>query len=214
MHIPDPRAQEVAARYFKPFVERFRGCKSVIDIASGQGHFLDLMKAAGIPAKGIELDEGLCQQCKERDLEVIQGSFFTELEQTRPGTYDGAQASHIIEHFSPQQVEDLFRLLGPTLSPGSLLIVITPNPANLRRMVGDFYRDPTHVRPYPISAIKKLLNRAGNWEFVEGDEYTDRKPSWSRKITYAIRNALIGRYWVGDDLYVIARKVAAEKANG
>ena len=207
MHIPDPRDREIARRYFKPFVERFRGCKAVVDVASGQGHFLDLMKEAGIPTKGIELDEGLAEQCRSRGLEVEQASFFDWLEQCPPDTFDGAQASHIIEHFTPTDVEKLFRLLAPTVKPGSTFTILTPNPANLRRMVGDFYRDPTHVRPYPISAIKKLLLRAGGWEFVEGAEYTDRKPSITRKITYAIRNALIGKFWVGDDLYVIARRV-------
>jgi hypothetical protein len=73
--------------------------------------------------------------------------------------------------------------------------------------VGDFWRDPTHVRPYPISALSKLLRRTG-WEVVESAEYTDRKPSIGRSITYAVRNALLGRYWVGDDLYVIARRKA------
>lgn len=208
MHIPDPRDREIARRYFRPFVERYRDCKAFIDVASGQGHFLELMKEAGIPAKGIELDKGLCESSKSRGLEVIQASFFEYLKTCPPGSFDGAQASHIIEHFTPTDVEELFRLLAPTLKPGSLFAVITPNPANLRRMVGDFYRDPTHVRPYPISAIKKLLQRAGGWEFVEGAEYTDRKPSLGRKISYAIRNALFGKFWVGDDLYVIARKVA------
>ena len=34
MHVPDPRDQEVAYRYFSPFVERFRDGTSVLDVAS------------------------------------------------------------------------------------------------------------------------------------------------------------------------------------
>jgi hypothetical protein len=145
VHVPDPRDQEVAYRYFKPFVERFKGCTAVLDVASGQGHFLDLMKEAGIPARGVELDVELSESCRDRGLDVEQG---------------------------------------------------------------DFWRDPTHVRPYPASAIRKLLDRAGGWEILEDAEYTDRKPSLSRSLVYGLRNLFLGRYWGGDDLYVIARRVS------
>jgi hypothetical protein len=121
------------------------------------------------------------------------------------GSYDGASTSHIVEHFLPVQIEELFALLYAATKPGSPLVIITPNIANMRRAVGDFWRDPTHVRPYPVSALSKLLRRTG-WEVAESAEYTDRVPSIGRSITYAIRNALLGRYWVGDDLYVIARR--------
>ena len=208
MHVPDPRDQEVAYRYFKPFVERFKGCQSVLDIASGRGFFLELMKASGTSATGVELDRELVESCRERGLSVEQGDFFDFLRKSEPGSFDGVHASHIIEHFAPTQVEELFRLVRPVLEEGSLFVIITPNPANLRRMVGDFWRDPTHVRPYPASAIKKLLGRAGGWEVLEEAEYTDRKPSLSRSFVYGLRNIFLGRYWVGDDLYVIARRVS------
>jgi len=208
MHVPDPRDQEVAYRYFKPFVERFKGCQSVLDIASGRGFFLELMKAASTPATGVELDGELVESCRERGLSVKQQDFFDYLSEVDPESFDGVHASHIIEHFTPIEVEKLFSLIGPAIKVNSLLIIITPNPANIRRMVGDFWRDPTHVRPYPASAIKKLLGRAGGWEVLEESEYSDRKPSIVREILYGIRNTLLGKYWVGDDLFVIARKVS------
>jgi len=207
MHVPDPRERELARRYFKPFIERFRPCKSVIDIASGQGHFLELLKESGINGTGVELDTELCQNSKAKGLNVINASFFDYLKTVPPGTYDGANVSHIVEHFSPVQVEELFRLLHPALKPGAIIVILTPNIANIRRAVGDFWRDPTHVRPYPISVLNKLLRRT-NWEPVESGEYTDRKPSLGRSIIYGLRNALFGKYWVGDDIYVIAKRPA------
>jgi O-antigen chain-terminating methyltransferase len=207
MHVPDPRDREIARRYFAPFLKHFQSCRAIVDIASGQGHFLELLKEAGLNGTGVELDEGLCAASKEKGLRVIQASFFDHLKSVPPGTYDGANVSHIIEHFTPVQVEELFKLLHGALKPGSPMVVLTPNIANIRRAVGDFWRDPTHVRPYPISAISKLLRRSG-WEVVESDEYTDRKPSLVRAISYGLRNLLFGRYWCGDDLYVIARRPA------
>lgn len=205
MHIPDPREREVARRYFTPFLKHFHGCKAVVDIASGQGHFLELLGENGIPGTGVELDVELAQRCREKGLQVIQGNFFEHLKTVAPGTYDAAHVSHIIEHFTPVQVEELFALLHRVLPPGAPLVILTPNIANIRRAVGDFWRDPTHVRPYPISAVSKLLRRTG-WEVVESGEHTDRKPSLLRSLSYALRNALFGRYWVGDDVFVIARR--------
>ncbi|MEI7732394.1 MAG: class I SAM-dependent methyltransferase [Verrucomicrobiota bacterium] len=205
MHVPDPREREVARRYFTPFLKYLQSCRSIVDIASGQGHFLELLKESGLNGTGIELDEALCASSRQKGLQVIQASFFDHLKAVPPGTFDGANVSHIVEHFTPVQVEELFTLLHRALKPGSPMVILTPNIANMRRAVGDFWRDPTHVRPYPISALSKLLRRAG-WEVVESGEYSDRKPSLGRTIIYAIRNALLGRYWGGDDLFVIARR--------
>jgi SAM-dependent methyltransferase len=207
MHVPDPREYEVAMRYFRPFAKYFRDCRRVLDVASGQGHFLQILKEAGVGAEGVEVDADLCALTRSKGLKVTQGNFFEFLKRAPAESYDGASASHIVEHFLPLQVEELFTLLQRALKPGAPLVVITPNIANMRRAVGDFWRDPTHVRPYPVSALSKLLRRTG-WEVVESDEYTDRKPSLRRSIIYGIRNALLGRYWVGDDLYVIARRKA------
>jgi SAM-dependent methyltransferase len=210
MHIPDLREREVARRYFKPFVAHVRDCRSVLDVASGQGHFLELLREAGIQGTGVELDAELCELSRGRGLDVVNQSFFDYLPGVPPGHFDGALASHIVEHFPSEKAEELFRLLHRALRPGSALIVITPNIANIRRAAGDFWRDPTHVRPYPVSALSKLLQRSG-WSIVASGEYTDRKPSLGRTLIYGIRNALLGRYWCGDDLYVVARRSDAEE---
>lgn len=207
MHVADARDREVAKRYFRPFVARFAGCVNVIEVASGQGFFLDMLKEASIGAIGVEADGGLCAAARARGLKVEQGDFFSFLRQSQAGTYDGAMASHIVEHFLPERVEELLALLQRAVRPGSQLVILTPNIANLRRAVGDFWRDPTHVRPYPVSALSKLLRRTG-WEVAESFEYTDRTPSLKRTIVYGLRNALLGRYWGGDDLCVVARKPA------
>jgi len=205
MHVPDPREREVARRYFQPFLKHFRACKAVVDIASGQGHFLELLREAGLNGTGVELDADLCALCRQKGLTVVQTDFFDYLKDSPAGTFDGANVSHIVEHFTPRQVEELCKLLHHALKPGSPMVILTPNIANLRRAVGDFWRDPTHVRPYPVSALTKILKRTG-WEVEASGEHTDRKPSLGRAIIYALRNALIGRYWGGDDLYVIARR--------
>jgi O-antigen chain-terminating methyltransferase len=205
MHIADQRGKQGAAAYFGPFMKWFEGCSRVLDVASGQGHFLDLLKSHGINAEGIEIDSDLCAVSVSNGLEVKQGDFFKFLKDCQPGTFDAANCSHIVEHLTPDRVEELFSLLHTALVPGATLVILTPNIANIRRAVGDFWRDPTHVRPYPISALEKLLRRT-KWAVIDSGEHTDRQPSMRRSITYSIRNALLGRYWVGDDVFVVARR--------
>lgn len=205
MHIPDKREKEVAVRYFAPFVKIFEGRSSVLEIASGRGYFLDMLKEAGIRGTGVELDSGLCATAQERGLDVVNADFFQFLKNAAPGSYDGCFASHIVEHLLPVQVEEMFSLVNAAMKPGSPFVIITPNIANMRRSVGDFWRDPSHVRPYPTPALTKLLVRRG-WEIDKTGEHTDRKPSIVRTIIYSLRNMLIGSYWVGDDVYVVARK--------
>jgi O-antigen chain-terminating methyltransferase len=205
MHVADARDKAVAERYFRPFVPRFAGCASVLEIASGQGFFLDMLREAAIGAVGVEADAELCRAAQARGSKVEQADFFEFLRNSKEGQFDGCMASHIVEHFMPERVEELLRLLHRAVRPGGPLVILTPNIANLRRAVGDFWRDPTHVRPYPVSALSKLLRRSG-WQEAESFEYTDRKPSLYRSLVYGLRNRLIGRYWGGDDLCVVARR--------
>jgi len=205
MHIPDARNRELARRYFQPFIPRFQNCRAVVEIASGQGHFLEMLKEAGIPATGIELDQELCGIARGKGLPVTQGDFFELLGKSAPGSYDGAMASHIVEHFPPVRVEELFTLLRQALKPGSPLVVVTPNIAYIRSAVGDFWRDPTHVRPYPIQALSKLFARTG-WEVVASGEHVKRGPSLLRAIKYGLRNLIFGRFWVNDDIFVVAKR--------
>jgi 2-polyprenyl-3-methyl-5-hydroxy-6-metoxy-1,4-benzoquinol methylase len=205
----DNRKKDIAVRYFAPFTSRFKGRQNVLEVASGQGFFLELLRDEGVNATGIEIDQALTLDCQARGLKAINASVFDHLKANQRPTYDGIMASHIVEHFYPEQVEEMFGLLGGVAQPGCRFIVLTPNIANIRRAVGDFWRDVTHKRPYPISTLKEMLIKTG-WEIEETGEYTDRKPSIFRTLSYGIRNALIGRYWVGDDLYVIARRPVAK----
>lgn len=205
MHLPDSRDKNMAERYFQPFVNMFLGKERVLELGCGQGFFLEFLKEAGVEATGIEIDAALCQSARLRGLRVIQADIFDYLEKT-PDKFDGCFASHIVEHFTPREVEDLFKLVHRAMEDGGLLVIITPNIANLRRAAGDFWRDPTHVRPYPISALQKLLTQSG-WEAMESGYHTDRPFSLRRRIVYALRNLLIGHYWGKDDLYVVAQKI-------
>jgi SAM-dependent methyltransferase len=192
-------------RNFEPFVEYFKNCQNGLEIAAGQGFFLDRVKAAGGIMAGVEIDPELCVQIQKRGLTVHQQDFFKFLENSPDCCFDGCMAAHIIEHLTPQDATRLLLLLRRVMKPGSPLVILTPNIANLRKAAGDFWRDPTHVRPYPFQALEKLFKMTG-WTPVKSGEHSDRKLSASLKLRYSLRNALFGKYWVGEAVFAIAVK--------
>ena len=205
-YLADAREKDRAYRHFAPFIKYFKNCRSGLEIASGQGFFLNQVKEAGGTVEGVEIAPELCEQIRQRGLTVHQQDFFEFLEGSPDNHFDGCMAAHIVEHFMPPDVARLLTLLHRTMKPRAQLVIITPNIANLRKAAGDFWRDPTHIRPYPVQSLEKLFKMTG-WKVIEsGYHYSDRKPSGLRKIKYAARNALFGRFWVGEAVYAIAEK--------
>jgi len=206
LHIRDARSEEIARRFFVVFVDIFQvhGARRILDLGCGQGFFLRLLKDRGIECVGVEVDEELCRLAAEDGLDVMQMDLLSYLSGSSD-RFDGCFASHIIEHFPPVQVTKMFELIHGIMEPGGILCIVTPNIANLRRAVGDFWRDPTHVRPYPVQALKKLLEKTG-WSVIRSGYHTHRPASIKREIVYGIRNFLFGKYWTPDSLYVVAGK--------
>ena len=54
------------------YVSYFKGCSQVLDLGSGRGEFLELLKEYGIGAVGVEIYEEFVEFCRNRDLKVIQ----------------------------------------------------------------------------------------------------------------------------------------------
>jgi O-antigen chain-terminating methyltransferase len=53
------------------------------------------------------------------------------------------------------------RLAAEKLAPGGVIAVETPNPRCLAIFAGDFYIDPTHVRPVPPALLSFYFEEAG-----------------------------------------------------
>jgi len=143
------------------YVPRFQSCRVVLDLGCGRGEFLELMKEAGIPARGIDLDEEAVALCRERGLEAEQAELFSYLGGLADSSLDGLFCAQVVEHLPPERVPELVRLAAMKLQRGGLLVIETPNPESLAIFATHFYLDPTHQRPVPPALLVFYLEEAG-----------------------------------------------------
>lgn len=130
----------------------------LLDVGCGRGEFLAVAAEAGHRVVGIDHDPEMLTQAGS--LPVHRGDALDFLQST-PDRYDAITAFHVVEHLAIREAEALIRLASDRLRPEGRLIVATPNPGSLPTIAHEFWRDPTHVRPYDRELIEFLTIRAG-----------------------------------------------------
>lgn len=153
-----------ARAFYLPF---FEGCRSVLDIATGRGEFLDVLREAGIPASGVDLDPLMIRTARAAGHDVTEGDAF-EFLRAREGAADGVFSAHFIEHLPSERVIELFALAVRALRPGGRFVVCTPNAASLPTLQRQFWWDATHVRMYDVDLLRFLAAEAGLVEVTGG----------------------------------------------
>ena len=130
----------------------------ILDVGCGRGEFLDVAAAAGMETHGVDLDPSMLAHAGAH--RVTEAEALDYLQST-PETFDVVSALHVIEHFPVEEGAALVRLSGSRLVPGGSLIVATPNPGSLPTISHEFWKDPTHVRPYDVELLEFLCRDAG-----------------------------------------------------
>ena len=141
------------------YVKYFENCNSVLDLGSGRGEFLELMKEQGISAIGVDLYEPFISLCREYGLQVEQADALEYLKQCE--STDGIFASQLIEHLSIGKVIELCETAYQKMTPGAYMILETPNPMSLAVFTNSFYIDPSHVKPVHPLTLKYLAEKIG-----------------------------------------------------
>jgi O-antigen chain-terminating methyltransferase len=159
--------------FYLPF---FEGCQEVADLGCGRGEFLELLRGRGIRGYGVDLDADAVSVCREKDLEVERGDLFEFLQQREEDSLDGILISHVVEHLAPGRFTHLAGLAARKLRAGGVLAIETPNPQCLAIYAGDFYIDPSHVRPVPPELLHFCLEEEG----FTGIEVRERHPAAER----------------------------------
>jgi SAM-dependent methyltransferase len=150
------RSREALGHYVTFFTQA-----PVLELGSGQGEFLDLLRAAGLAARGVDLDEGMVEHARAQGHEVVHGDAMDHLRSVADGSLGGVFAAHFLEHFAADAAAEIVAEVGRVLRPGGTFVAVVPNAASLSVLGYDFWRDPTHVRFYDPQLLAFLASQAG-----------------------------------------------------
>ena len=153
--------EEVVREHQRRYLRHFHGETDILDIGCGRGEFLEVARAAGLQAQGIDAHPEFVFLCREKGLDAQQADIFAHLAAAPDQSFGGIFCSHVVEHLSPAQLPVLIQLLGQKLRQGAPVVFETPNAESASIFTTHFYLDPTHVRPVPAQLLRFYLEEAG-----------------------------------------------------
>jgi O-antigen chain-terminating methyltransferase len=187
-------------QFYLPLVE---GCgagkrsRPIVDLGCGRGEWLELLKQQKLTATGVDVNQAMIDQCKERRLDVVQADAIEFLRQLPDDSQGAITGFHIIEHLP---LDTLIALISETLrvlQPGGLAIFESPNCKNLTVGASYFYIDPTHRNPVFPETAQFMLETTGfervTLEYLSPVETTgisdiDEQPVYLRELLYGPRD--------------------------
>jgi O-antigen chain-terminating methyltransferase len=186
---------------YRPY---FEGKLNVLDIGCGRGEFLEMMRDAGVRAKGIDLSDESVATCRHKGLDAEKADLFTYLENLPEASLDGIFCSQVVEHIPAEKLPEMIRLAASRLTRGGVIAIETPNPECLAIFATHFYLDPTHQRPVPHPLLAFYLEEfgVGSIEVRKLSPAVESMPSVATLPT-EFREAFFG----GLDYAIIGRKL-------
>lgn len=127
--------------------------RPVLDVGCGRGELLDLLAEAGVPAMGIDTDEGMVARCREKGHAVERADALTWLEGREAGEYGAIVSIQVVEHLPEPDLMRFLELSRRALAPGGVMIAETVNPHPIYSFKA-FWVDLTHTSPiFPEVAV-------------------------------------------------------------
>ena len=154
-------SQETIRARLESYLPYFDGASDVLDVGCGRGEFLDLLKARGITARGLDLNHEMVEVCRARGLEVAEGDVVSYLESLPDASLGGLFAAQVVEHLQPGYLLRFLELSFHKLRPGAPLVLETLNPACWTAFFDSFIRDITHVWPLHPDTLRYLVLASG-----------------------------------------------------
>ena len=146
--------------FINPLKAIYPDCPA-LDIGCGRGEWLETLLENGFQALGVDLDDGMLQACKARNLPAIKVEALAYLKELPSESLAVLTGFHIAEHIPFDDLKELIGEAKRVLKPAGLLILETPNAENLIVGTQNFYLDPTHERPIPYMLLEFLMEYSG-----------------------------------------------------
>jgi SAM-dependent methyltransferase len=154
-------SREVIRARFESYLPLFDGKHDVLDVGCGRGEFLDLLNAAGVPARGIDLNHEMAEMCRARGLDVTEADAVGFLSALEDGSLGGIFSAQVVEHLQPGYLLRFLELAIHKLRPGGRIVLETLNPACWVAFFESYIRDITHVWPLHPDTLKYLVVASG-----------------------------------------------------
>jgi O-antigen chain-terminating methyltransferase len=145
------------------YVDELRQNAPVLDIGSGRGELLGLLREAGVEARGIDADADMVAYARGDGLDVEQADLVAYLEAAVDGSLGAIFMSQVVEHLPAATLVHTLRLAAAKLRPGGVLIAETINPLSPIAL-RNYFADLTHAQPLVPETLELLARQSG---FVE-----------------------------------------------
>lgn len=133
----------------------------VLDIGSGRGEFIQLLKNNKVNAIGLDINLDMVERANKKGLKSIQGDALELLQSKKSQTYGAITGFHIVEHIPFNILLRIFSNAYRVLTKDGFVIFETPNPENLVVGSTTFYLDPSHLHPVPPALLAFTLELSG-----------------------------------------------------
>jgi SAM-dependent methyltransferase len=162
----------------QPYLPIFAGASDVLDVGCGRGELLELFREHGIPARGIDTNQAMVDECRSRQLAVDRADARAYLDALADRSLGGMIAVQVVEHLEPAYLLRVLELAYHKLRPGAPLVLETINPACWMAFFECYLRDLTHVRPLHPDTLRYLVQASGfaniNVEYRQPVDDADR----------------------------------------
>ena len=133
----------------------------MLDLGCGRGEFLDLLRAHGISARGLDLNHEMVEASRARGLDVAEADAVTYLSSLPDASLGGLFSAQVIEHLQPDYLLRVLDEAAVKIRPGGVIVLETINPACWVAFFESYIRDLTHVRPIHPQTLQFLLRASG-----------------------------------------------------
>jgi SAM-dependent methyltransferase len=132
-----------------------------LDLGCGRGEWLTILREAGLEGSGVDSNALAVEHCRTRQLDVLEGDLLEHLEKHADQSLGAVTAFHVVEHLPIQAILALLSHAARVLRPGGVLVIETPNVANVMVGASTFHLDPTHISALHPLLLDFLVNAHG-----------------------------------------------------
>jgi len=145
---------------FPYIVRELCGCgkdAAILDAGAGVGNVLLPLQNEGYSdLYALDIEDTMSSFFESRKIPFSLKNLATDTLDYGDSTFDAVFNKNVIEHLpDPSKMLSEFRRV---IKPGGKIILITDD---WRKTYKTFYRDPTHIRPYDMESIERLLRMHG-----------------------------------------------------